>query len=131
MNTSPLHKPLGCLVLLGAVLCLFFGCVLVILAQFYRVDGPTVQEGQTRAQPLLAALEQYKINNGSYPSDLQALIPVYLSEIPRPAPRWEYTFEVTGNGDGFVLSFEAGRNFDGDYCEYYSETQVWRCSDTI
>ena len=131
MNTSPFRKPLGCLTLFGVGLCLFFGCALVVLAQFYRIDGPTIEAGQTRAQPLLAALEQYKTDTGAYPPDLQSLIPVYLSEIPRPAPRWEYTYEVQGNGDGFILSFEAGRNFDGDYCEYYSASQTWRCSDTI
>ncbi|HNB54207.1 MAG TPA: hypothetical protein PK530_19825 [Anaerolineales bacterium] len=130
MNAS-LRKPFVCLALFGVGLCLFFGCALIFVAQLYGVDGPTVHEGQLRAQPLLTALEQYKTDTGSYPPDLQTLIPNYLLEIPRPARRWEYMYEAKGNGDKFVLSFEVGRNFDGDYCTYVSEAKLWTCSDSI
>ncbi|MCB9136211.1 MAG: hypothetical protein H6636_12350 [Anaerolineales bacterium] len=131
MNISALRNPLGCLALFSVSLCLFFGCALIFVAQLYGVDGPTVQEGQLYAQPLLGALEQYKTDMGGYPPDLQTLIPAYLPEIPRPAQHWDYTYEVKGNGDGFVLFFQVGRNFDGDYCEYDHEAQLWRCSDAI
>ncbi len=131
MNASPLRKPLGCLALFGVGLCLFFGCALIFVAQLYGIDGPTVQEGQVRAETLLNALEQYKTDTGIYPPDLQTLIPAYLPEIPRPAPRWEYIYTVETNGEGFVIFFEVGRNFDGDYCEYEREAKAWRCSDAI
>lgn len=131
MNVSSLRKPLGYLALFGVGICIFCGCALLVVAQLYGIDGPTVQEGQTRAELLLTALEQYKTDTGSYPPDLQTLIPTYLPEIPRPAPRWEYTYALEGSGSEFVLSFEVGRNFGGDYCMFGSEAKLWTCSDAI
>ena len=78
------------------------------------MDGPTVQEGQERADKLLIALVQYRRDKGSYPSDLNLLVPDYLSTLPRPAWRWSYAYELQSDGGAFVISFEVGRNMDGD-----------------
>ncbi len=102
-----------------------------MLAQFYGIDGPTVQEGQERADKLLIALEQYKHDTGNYPSDLDLLVPTYLPTIPRPAWRWSYEYERQSDGEKFVISFMVGKNIDGDYCEYSSLAQTWQCTDSI
>lgn len=104
---------------------------MALLALFYGIDGPTVQEGQARADKLLIALEQYRHDTGRYPSELNLLVPSYLPALPQPAWRWSYEYELRAEGEEFTISFEVGRNMDGDYCEYSSQTQVWQCTDSI
>ena len=116
--------------ILSACLCL--GCVLTVSPQLYNVlDQPTAEEGQERANELIKALEQYKADTGSYPSELEVLIPNYLSAIPQPARRAQYEYELLSNGDEFTISFDVGISMDGDYCEYISKTRIWQCSDKI
>ncbi len=115
---------------LGTCLCL--GCVLTVSPQLYNVlDQPTAQEGQERANELIKALEQYKADTGSYPSELEVLVPNYLSAIPQPARGAQYEYELLSNGDEFTISFDVGISMDGDYCEYISTTRIWQCSDKI
>lgn len=128
---TQISKPIVCLIICAFGACLFCGCFLALLGQFYGIDGPTVQAGQEQADKLLVALEQYKHDTGSYPSDLDLLVPAYLSTLPRPAWRWSYEYGVRSDGEEFVISFWVGRNMDGDYCEYSSQTQAWQCSDLI
>jgi hypothetical protein len=112
-------------------LCLLLVGGLVLLAQFYGIAGPTAAEGQAKAGPLVAALEQYRQDTGHYPAEPAQLTPRYLAELPQPAPRWAYDYTTQDSGAAFTLTFSLGRNFDGDYCEYTSHSQVWRCSDLI
>jgi hypothetical protein len=95
------------------------------------LDQPTAEEGQERANELIKALEQYKADTGSYPSELDVLIPTYLSAIPQPARGAQYEYELLSNGDEFTISFDVGISMDGDYCEYISTTRIWQCSDKI
>lgn len=126
-----IRKPIPCLIIFTLGACLFLGGFLALLAQFYRIDGPGVQAGQEQAGELLIALRQYKNDTGQYPFDLNQLVPTYLSALPRPAWRSSYEYELQADGKEFTLSFEVGRNMDGDYCKYYSQTQVWQCTDSI
>lgn len=112
--------------------CLCLGCVLTVSPQLYNLlDQPTAQEGQERAKGLIQALEQYKADTGRYPSDLDALVPNYLTSIPQPARAAQYEYELLSNGDEFTISFDVGISMDGDYCEYISKTRIWQCSDKI
>ena len=112
---------------LTSFLCLTFG----LFAQFYGIDGPSAQDGEIRAAPILSALDEYKKDNGSYPAELDLLSPSYLSSIPRPAWRWPYAYEYELRKDEFILSFMQGRNLDGDYCGYSSQAKEWRCADSM
>lgn len=111
-----------------SLLCLTLG----LFAQFYGIDGPSISEGETRAAPILTALDEYKKDNGSYPATLDLLSPLYLSSIPRPAWRWPYAYEykLLENNE-FVLLFMQGRNMDGDYCGYNSQKKLWLCADSM
>ncbi|MCG3212653.1 MAG: hypothetical protein FOGNACKC_06328 [Anaerolineae bacterium] len=128
---TKISKPVVYLIISTFGACLFCGCFLALLGQFYGIDGPTVEAGQKQANKLLVALEQYKHDTGSYPSDLNLLVPTYLPALPRPAWRWPYEYELRAGGEEFVISFRVGRNMDGDYCEYNSQTKAWRCTDLI
>lgn len=112
-----------------AFLCLTLG----LLAQFYGLDGPSRQNGESRAAPILSALQEYKNETGIYPADLTELVPTYLPSIPKPAWRWPYTYEykIREGGKEFVLQFMLGRNMDGDYCGYSSQTNEWKCADSM
>ena len=112
--------------------CLCLGCVLTVSPQLYKVlDQPTAQEGQERAEELIKALEQYKADTGMYPTELDALVPNYLTAIPQPARGAQYEYELLSNGAEFTISFDVGISIDGDYCEYISKTRIWQCSDKI
>ncbi|MBI5963679.1 MAG: hypothetical protein HY863_09415 [Chloroflexi bacterium] len=116
--------------ILGTCLCL--GCFLALSAQLYKaLDRPTADEGQERANELIKALEQYKSDAGSYPSDLDLLIPKYLTTVPQPAWGAHYGYELLSNEDEFTISFDVGISMDGDYCEYESWARRWHCSDRI
>ena len=117
------------LALTAALLCLTFG----LLAQFYGIDGPSAQAGELRAASIISALEKYKNDTGSYPVSLSVLSPNYLTAIPRPAWRWPYAYEYEHreNGAENVLLFMQGRNMDGDYCGYSSQTEKWLCADSM
>ena len=117
------------LLLTVSFLCLTLG----LLAQFYGLDGPSKQNGETKAAPILSALEEYKNKTGTYPANLSGLVPTYLPSIPRPAWRWPYTYEyeIREGGKEFVLLFLQGRNMDGDYCGYSSQTKEWKCADSM
>lgn len=115
------------LLAITAFLCLTFG----LFAQFYGIDGPSALDGETRAAPIISALDEYKKDNGSYPTELDLLSPSYLSFVPRPSWRWPYAYEYELRKDEFILSFMQGRNLDGDYCGYSSQAKEWRCTDSM
>ena len=116
--------------ILSMLLCL--GCFFTLFTQLYKIlDRPTAQEGQERAVELIEALEQYKSDTDAYPPELDSLVPAYLSTLPQPAPGTNYDYELLSNGKEFTISFTVGISIDGDYCTYYSSSQIWQCSDLI
>jgi len=63
-------------------------------AVYWPVHHKAVRAVPPRAQGLVAAIERYKQDHGAPPSELSALLPDYLSEIPGTGvagfPRFEY-----------------------------------------
>ena len=111
-------------------LCL--GCLFTLPVQAYRSLGnPTAEEGQQKANELIKALESYKTDIGNYPPSLDLLVPKYLPAIPRPSWVVRYDYELLAGEDEFIIIFDVGISFDGDFCEYSSKTQTWSCSDRI
>jgi len=69
-----------------------------------------------RAEPLIAALDQYHNEEGEYPDSLQDLVPKYLSEIPQAGlarcPEFHYWKPKKPVGDwkdvGYELDVDLG-----------------------
>jgi hypothetical protein len=117
----------GCLAaLLYTPLALFFA----VCHGAYVGDAPRAQVGFQWAEPVVAALERYRHERGTYPDSLAALVPRYLEspgrlELPErgefsQGPRFER------DGDGYELSFE----YHGpgvNRCRYRSAERRWAC----
>ncbi|MBI3999184.1 MAG: hypothetical protein HY351_01080 [Candidatus Omnitrophica bacterium] len=79
------------------VLCLFLKLCVASL-EFQK----GLERMQPEAQPLIEAIENYKIQNGSYPNQLNDLIPNFLGKLPE-AP---FSFSYFPRGDRFQLVTE-------------------------
>lgn len=112
------------------VLAMLLLCVAPLVVIF-RLDGPSAQQGQTRAQPLIEALERYKQAHGNYPADLQTLVPAYLENIPKPALRYPYFYTVCTDGSVYILLFRPGGHSDltPKRWGYSSATRAWKFGD--
>lgn len=96
----------------------------------FAVDAASFEQGQARAEGLLTALEQHRQDTGAYPRMMASLVPEYLSAIPQPARRYEYSYEACSNGAGYILYFRlAGAN--DEWCGYSTGTKEWKCTDSI
>ena len=111
------------LLAITAFLCLTFG----LFAQFYGIDGPSALDGETRAAPIISALDEYKKDNGSYPTELDLLSPSYLSFVPRPSWRWPYAYEYELRKDEFILSLLQICD-DWNCSEFIS---IWMCDSYV
>ena len=135
MNTSDTKRklsPLGRLVLVllavGGFLILAVCAYLCFV--FYAADAASLEQGRENASELLLALEKYRQDKGEYPQEMGALVPDYLSDIPRSAPRYEYSYKACANGSGYILYFRlTGAN--DEWCGYSTGTEEWKCTDSI
>ena len=120
--------------------------------QFVCGINETSQIGINHLQPLVDALEKYKVDNGRYPSDWRTLVPKYIDKIPvilgaevspdignspiyKVLRHEKLSSKLThqdAQGQEFKLGFFTqddriclvGRN---NICEYTSETKEWNC----
>lgn len=73
---------------LGAVmvgLVIVFGLLLVLWGNYvWSRNRETLRTQLREVQPLLTALEAYHQDYGAYPLTLNALVPKYLPEVPKP-----------------------------------------------
>jgi hypothetical protein len=86
--------------------------------------GAKAERGYMLSEPVIAALEQYKADNGLYPETLAELVPAYLSAVPKKDNDLDFSYSATG--ESFKFSFHyigPGMNT----CTYTPEKQ-WRCS---
>jgi len=103
--------------------------VLALMAcKLFTVDPPGVGEkaelGYAVCDPIIAAVEQYKINKGVYPETLEELVPDYLSEVPTEVN--DQPISYTKTDSSFSLAFHyigPGMNT----CTYTPENK-WKCS---
>ena len=120
----------------------FIGCLALCMTSCLSSppgEGRKAETGFRHATPVVAALEKFHQDRGSYPTELNELVPTYLSSekllLPSPLhagierirstasynPRM---FSYDKDGDGYSLGFEyegPGRN----YCIYDSKTKAW------
>jgi len=50
----------------------------VLIAGVFRLNGPTAQQEQTRAAPLIAALERYRRTEEAHPQRMERVVPTLL-----------------------------------------------------
>lgn len=77
------------LLFIGALFIVDSALVRYVLLDFSR------DRSMARAQPLIAAIEQYRIDLGSFPLELDSLVPKYTEQLPRPGSpgRDSFTYE--------------------------------------
>ena len=102
--------------------------VLIACKTFSVVEPPGVGEkaelGYAVCDPIITAVEQYKIDKGVYPETLEQLVPDYLSEVSTEVNGQPISY--TKIESGFSLAFHyigPGMNT----CTYTPEDK-WKCS---
>jgi hypothetical protein len=77
------------------------------------------------APRVVAAIERYRTEHGSYPEELTDLVPAYLAAIPLPRIGWfdssDETFLYTDLGDSFLLEFPSVLWVQCAYSPAYAE----------
>ena len=86
-------------------------------------EGAAAEQGYRRSEPIVAALDRYRRDHGTYPNALTELnVPPDQLRPPVDAHPWEY-HRV---GNSYVLTFQyAGPGMNR--CKYSPETG-WNCS---
>jgi hypothetical protein len=86
-------------------------------------------EARDRIAPsVIAALDRYRTQRGTYPLELSELVPDYLPELPRPRVGWHRDpgedFTYTDLGDSFLLEFSSVLWVQCAYSPPYREEDI-------
>jgi hypothetical protein len=87
--------------------------------------GEKAEKGYAASEPVIAALEKYQTDHGSYPEKLAELVPDYLPAAPTKTDELDFSYSSTG--DSYHFSFHyigPGMNT----CAFTPETKKWECS---
>lgn len=87
--------------------------------------GEKAEKGYAASEPVIAALEAYKADHGTYPMDLIELVPDYLPAAPTKTDGLDFSY--SGTGDSYRFSFHylgPGMNT----CTFTPESKEWDCS---
>lgn len=109
--------------LLGILMILVLACSVIATPEPPGV-GEKAEKGYAASEPVIAALEQYRADKGSYPKTLSELIPEYLAVNPLTTEVQDFSYSK--NGESYSLSFHylgPGMNT----CTYTPE-EKWKCS---
>lgn len=116
-----LIKPL---IIAVTILGIILACNTVLPTEEPPGVGDKAERGYAVSEPVIAALEQFKADNGFYPEMLVDLVPEYLPDVPTKDNVLDFSYSSTG--DSFAFSFHylgPGMNT----CTFTPEDQ-WRCS---
>lgn len=94
-----------------------------------RADKSSVKSDELIGDQIIAALDKYKEQRGSYPDVLSELEPSYIPKITPPRygeKRWNYTHYC--KNDSFGLAMSGRRLTDDDYV-YSSERKRWEIAE--
>lgn len=109
-----------CALLVLLVITAFQGC------SWYGAppgEGKVAQKFYSKAEPIIKALEEFRLSNGSYPNKLTELAPEYLSHVD-----WnEHSYESFGNSYKLFFSYEG----PGVNSCVYTPEEAWKCSGLI
>ncbi len=88
-------------------------------------EGAKAEAGYTAARPIIASLNTYHQDVGRYPEQLESLVPVYLTEVPKGPDGQPFEYKWVAPGADYSLTFRyAGPGMN--VCTYTPETE-WKC----
>lgn len=107
-----------------------------------RWDDEAQQLTIERAQPIIRAIDAYRVDHADEPDSLDELVPEYLDELPAPlvgGQVWEYhntrgSYELTVPSSNpeppsFLWMMIFGPSFDDRYFVYYKSQDTWGMAD--
>ena len=109
-----------------------FVSALLVIASSLAVAGcrhgnwtkSNIVESQARGNRIVAALDQYKAQNGKYPDSLALLLSGFLGEIEPPlAGNQVWRYAALKDGEDFELGFEGAA--DEPTCWYARSRKEW------
>lgn len=89
-----------------------------------------IRDGKQKGDVLVAAVEAFHKEMGRYPTDLDELVPKYISEIPKTLAGKEFTF-MEIEGDVYYVSFPVTTKttrYIQAACSYVKHSEFWDCS---
>jgi hypothetical protein len=100
---------------------------------FWGWTSSNIQASKAKGAELIEKIELYRKENGRLPTQLDELVPRYISSVPAPLAgerRWNYN--LTGDGNTFYLGFSMPNNATwGGYpsCGYESQVNQWHVDE--
>lgn len=88
--------------------------------------GEKAEKGYTACDPIIAALEQFQADKGTYPESLAELVPDFIASVPAEINDEPISYSKTG--ESYSLAFHyigPGMNT----C-IYTPKDKWHCSGT-
>ena len=117
-------KPSHFLLVAALLICIMFSSCAAIPTEEPPGVGEKAERGYAVSEPVIAALEAFKADEGVYPEILAELVPDYLTTVPTKDEVMDFSYSTTG--DSFKFSFHyigPGMNT----CSYTPE-EKWQCS---
>jgi hypothetical protein len=113
--------------IVSSMLC---GCTLITGPQ--AGQGSADRETQRKAEPVIAALEQFHKDHGSYPRKIQELFPRYIADQHALGVG---SFSYSKQGPDYVLMYDYVSGFaiyrGINQCVYYSKKKKWECGGYV
>lgn len=83
---------------------------------------------RNRGMSIIAACHAYREQHAAWPPDLEALVPTFLAQVPRPSdmPLLDRPFRYRADESGFHLGYSPGGLM---YREYDAKQQRWLTRD--
>lgn len=76
-----------------------------------------------KTEPLISAIEIYKVKEGQYPERMQDLLPKYLSKLPNPYIMGSRDFQYKKTADAYTLSFKINLGETDELVMYNKQDQ--------
>lgn len=107
------------------ILTIILACSFVQIFDEPPGVGEKAEKGYVFSEPIIAALEKYFADNGSYPTKLSELVPDYLPAAPTTTEELDFSYSSTGDSYSFSFHYRGpGMNT----CTFTSEETEWKCS---
>ncbi len=86
-----------------------------------------IRDGQQKAEIVIRAVEQYKLDYGKYPNRLEDIVPYYLEQVPITVTGYLIDYYV--DGDYYFVHFQLSKrgNLEAG-CAYIRRLELWDCS---
>ena len=110
----------------SAILCVLSAALLASCAGGAKKSLSRDEPAAAAAMPLIDAVEQYKTENGRYPSDLDKLVPDYVESLDKAKlERLTLRYRPWQQSSSYRFSFKSGSTT----CTWTPEEAEWDCDD--